>query len=88
MRENTASLDKYFWRIRLFSGLVLQAGAAIGDTGITKGKFYVSQLESNLILQHFILLTLEHVFCSGVSVQVVTAEWGHIPYTCAGVGGT
>ena len=29
-----------------------------------------------------------HVFCRGVSVQVVTAEWGRIPYACAGVGGT
>ena len=26
-------------------------------------------------------------FCSGVSVQVVTAEWGPIPYAYAGVGG-
>ena len=30
--------------------------------------------------------TSSHVFCSGVSVHVVTAEWGPISYACAGVG--
>ena len=28
------------------------------------------------------------MFSSGVSVQVVPAEWGPISYACAGVGGT